>query len=69
MDVGARNRLLECVGCHSLYHQECHRPAVSLQEADTDWLCRNCKVDRYNKLSEIMIYETWQLLHGAFGNL
>lgn len=44
MDVGARNRLLECVGCHSLYHQECHRPIVSQEDADQDWLCQSCKV-------------------------
>ncbi|GJQ83385.1 hypothetical protein Trydic_g18166 [Trypoxylus dichotomus] len=43
MDVGARNRLLECSDCHSLYHQECHRPPVSQQDADNTWVCQNCK--------------------------
>lgn len=43
MDVGARNRLLECSDCHALYHQECHRPVVTLQESDDNWICQNCK--------------------------
>lgn len=43
MDVGARNRLLECSDCHSLYHQECHRPPVSQQDSDNTWICHNCK--------------------------
>ncbi|KAK9746978.1 PHD-finger [Popillia japonica] len=43
MDVGARNRLLECSDCHSLYHQECHRPPVSQQDADNTWVCQNCQ--------------------------
>lgn len=29
MSVGARNRLVECSDCHSLYHQECHKPPIS----------------------------------------
>lgn len=43
MDVAAKNRLLECSDCHSLYHQECHRPVVTTEEADTTWFCLNCK--------------------------
>lgn len=43
MDVGAKNRLLECTDCHSLYHQECHRPIVSAEEADGVWVCQSCK--------------------------
>ncbi|XP_018320262.1 integrator complex subunit 12 [Agrilus planipennis] len=43
MDVGARNRLLECSGCHALYHQECHRPPVTSLESDGTWVCQNCK--------------------------
>lgn len=46
MDVGARNRLLECSDCHSLYHQECHRPVVSAVEADDIWICQSCKDER-----------------------
>lgn len=43
MDVGARNQLLECNQCHSLYHQECHYPAVTQAEAEKSWACQNCK--------------------------
>lgn len=43
MDVAARNRLLECSDCHSLYHQECHHPPVNSADADGTWTCQNCK--------------------------
>ncbi|KAJ8923607.1 hypothetical protein NQ315_010186 [Exocentrus adspersus] len=42
MDVGARNRLLECSDCHSLYHQECHKPGVT-EDSFENWVCYNCK--------------------------
>lgn len=44
MDVGARNRLLECSDCHMLYHQECHKPIVTNQDSFDTWVCQNCKV-------------------------
>lgn len=43
MDVGARNRLLECSDCHALYHQECHRPVVTDEDMLDTWTCSNCK--------------------------
>ncbi|XP_063928151.1 integrator complex subunit 12-like isoform X3 [Zophobas morio] len=43
MDVGARNRLLECSDCHMLYHQECHKPIVTNQDSFDSWICQNCK--------------------------
>ena len=43
MGIGVRNQLLECSDCHSLYHQECHRPVVSQQDATNTWVCQNCK--------------------------
>ncbi|XP_022915100.1 integrator complex subunit 12-like [Onthophagus taurus] len=43
MDVGARNRLIECCECQILYHQECHSPPVSQEEADQTWTCQSCK--------------------------
>ncbi|KAF5292017.1 hypothetical protein FQA39_LY14134 [Lamprigera yunnana] len=46
MDVAARNRLLECSDCHSLYHQECHRPPVSNDDADGVWTCHTCKLQK-----------------------
>ncbi|ENN76420.1 integrator complex subunit 12 isoform X2 [Dendroctonus ponderosae] len=43
MDVGVRNRLLECSDCHALYHQECHKPPVSEEDVVSSWVCSNCK--------------------------
>ncbi|XP_012278150.1 integrator complex subunit 12 [Orussus abietinus] len=45
MDVGARNRLVECVECHALYHQECHVPHIQDSQIDVPrlvWYCSNC---------------------------
>lgn len=45
MDVGARNRLVECQECHSLYHQECHVPHILDSQIDVPkqvWYCSNC---------------------------
>ncbi|KAG8228548.1 hypothetical protein J437_LFUL017938 [Ladona fulva] len=45
MDVGARNRLVECVECHSLYHQECHKPPIQEAHASDPrrvWTCSAC---------------------------
>ena len=45
MDVGARNRLVECVDCHALYHQECHNPPIQDAQIDVPrlvWYCANC---------------------------
>lgn len=55
MEVGARNQLLECAGCHSLYHQECHRPIVTIQEADSNWLCQNCKVRDFYMILTVFV--------------
>lgn len=48
MDVSVRNRLIECSECHSLYHQECHKPPISEAEAEANeqenvWNCNLCK--------------------------
>ncbi|XP_034936215.1 integrator complex subunit 12 [Chelonus insularis] len=45
MDVGARNRLVECADCHALYHQECHSPPIQDSQIDIPkhiWYCSNC---------------------------
>lgn len=45
MDVGARNTLVECGDCHSLYHQECHTPHIQDSQIDVPklvWYCSNC---------------------------
>ncbi|XP_059610173.1 integrator complex subunit 12 [Phlebotomus argentipes] len=46
VDVSFRNRLVECADCHSLYHQECHKPQISESDAndqENSWLCTLCK--------------------------
>merc|ERR1719397_1118398 len=39
------NKLMECNTCQNLYHQDCHSPAVSNQEASDPrliWNCQHC---------------------------
>uniref|UniRef100_A0A6B2EDK6 Integrator complex subunit 12 n=1 Tax=Phlebotomus kandelakii TaxID=1109342 RepID=A0A6B2EDK6_9DIPT len=46
VDVSFRNRLVECADCHSLYHQECHKPQISELDAndqENSWICVLCK--------------------------
>ncbi|KAK1130590.1 hypothetical protein K0M31_018715 [Melipona bicolor] len=52
MDVGARNRLVECSECHSLYHQECHVPHILDSQIDVPglvWYCSNCSKSQVPK--------------------
>nr|CAD7607126.1 unnamed protein product [Timema genevievae] len=43
MDVTARNQLVECIECHSLYHQECHQPPVAdVNDVRSVWYCSSC---------------------------
>ncbi|XP_033200254.1 integrator complex subunit 12-like isoform X2 [Bombus vosnesenskii] len=52
MDVGARNRLVECSECHSLYHQECHIPHILDSQIDVPglvWYCSNCSKSQVSK--------------------
>ncbi|XP_006559224.1 integrator complex subunit 12 isoform X3 [Apis mellifera] len=52
MDVGARNRLVECLECHSLYHQECHVPHILDSQIDVPglvWYCSNCSKSQVSK--------------------
>lgn len=54
MDVSARNRLVECADCHSLYHQECHKPGISEADANDQenaWFCTLCKGKSTSKSS------------------
>ncbi|XP_063705300.1 integrator complex subunit 12 [Culicoides brevitarsis] len=54
MDVSARNRLVECSDCHSLYHQECHQPPISETDAndqENSWYCFTCKEKAISKAS------------------
>jgi integrator complex subunit 12 len=49
MDNSAKNCLVECHGeCHSLYHQECHKPPISDSDANNtdpehNWYCSTCR--------------------------
>ncbi|KAM8706230.1 hypothetical protein ACLKA7_010497 [Drosophila subpalustris] len=42
----ATNRLIECSNCGALYHQECHKPPITNEEAADDqehiWQCDTC---------------------------
>ncbi|XP_065362547.1 integrator complex subunit 12 [Calliphora vicina] len=42
----ATNRLIECSKCGALYHQECHKPPITDDEASEEqghtWQCDNC---------------------------
>ncbi|XP_011195443.2 integrator complex subunit 12 [Zeugodacus cucurbitae] len=42
----ATNRLIECSNCGTLYHQECHKPPITDEEAsegqEHNWQCDNC---------------------------
>ncbi|KAH8310729.1 hypothetical protein KR044_002760 [Drosophila immigrans] len=42
----ATNRLIECSKCGALYHQECHNPPITNEEASDDqehiWQCDTC---------------------------
>lgn len=42
--VGARNRLVECLECHALYHQECHSPPIAddVNDPRLVWYCTSC---------------------------
>ncbi|XP_055698343.1 integrator complex subunit 12 [Phlebotomus papatasi] len=52
VDVSFRNRLVECADCHSLYHQECHKPQISESDAndqEDSWICILCKSKEITK--------------------
>ena len=42
MDVGARNRLVECAVCHFLYHQECHVSPILDSQIDVPGVAWHC---------------------------
>lgn len=47
INTSAKNRLIECTKCNSLYHQECHVPQISDSELgdgqESSWCCAACK--------------------------
>lgn len=42
--IGTRNRLVECLECHALYHQECHSPPIAddVNDPRLVWYCTSC---------------------------
>lgn len=45
IDVFPNNKLIECQDCHSLYHQECHKPPATDQDINDPrfvWYCAKC---------------------------
>ena len=55
MVVTVSNRLVECSDCQLLYHQECHKPSISENDAsqeESSWCCYNCK--NKNILNEVI---------------
>ena len=55
MDVVARNQLVECAECHSLYHQDCHRPPL-LEIAEPPWYCSACTKKVVSSLVSFLKY-------------
>ena len=54
LNQGNGNKLMECHTCQNLYHQECHKPAISNQEADDPrlvWNCSNCSGPKVPKVA------------------
>jgi integrator complex subunit 12 len=58
------NKLMECQTCQNLYHQECHFPVVSNEEANDPrlvWNCSECSRKNVSRLilhKEIRCYST-----------
>lgn len=66
MDVGARNRLVECLECHSLYHQECHVPHILDSQIDVPglvWYCSNCSKSQVCVFIHIIVYSITDSLY------
>lgn len=55
IDLSAKNRLIECTKCTSLYHQECHSPQIKdsdlANEQESSWCCCNCYVKKVKSSS------------------
>lgn len=44
--VNIGNSLVECLDCHSMYHQNCHTPPITdinLNDPRIVWYCSNCR--------------------------
>ncbi|KAK3593919.1 hypothetical protein CHS0354_011524 [Potamilus streckersoni] len=55
-DVTSTNQLVECQECHSLYHQECHKPPVIEQDVNDPrfvWYCSRCEKSLKKMVSKV----------------
>lgn len=57
IDLSAKNRLIECTKCTSLYHQDCHNPQISdsdlVNGQESTWCCSNCRVKKFKSSSSM----------------
>ncbi len=54
------NKLMECHTCQDMYHQECHQPAVTNEEANDPrlvWNCSRCSIKVVSVKSRSMSYK------------
>lgn len=56
IDVSAKNRLIECTKCNTLYHQECHSPQIKDAELvngqELLWHCNDCRTKKPKSLPQ-----------------
>ncbi|VVC31804.1 Hypothetical protein CINCED_3A009812 [Cinara cedri] len=53
-NVNSGNSLVECLECHSMYHQNCHFPPITdinLNDPRIVWYCSNCRQKDTQKVS------------------
>lgn len=51
------NSLVECLECHSMYHQNCHNPPIidiNLNDPRIVWYCINCRQKDSQKTVSIL---------------
>lgn len=49
----SQNQLVECQECHGLYHQECHKPAITenINDPRLVWYCSKCSKSLSKKIA------------------
>lgn len=56
--VSIGNSLVECLECHSMYHQNCHNPPIidiNLNDPRIVWYCINCRQKDSQKTVSIIV--------------
>lgn len=55
IDLSAKNRLIECTKCNSLYHQDCHTPQIKdadlVNGQELSWCCCDCSTKKFKTSS------------------